>query len=486
MKRLYILCLLSLNIGFIQAQIITQAWATLSSSDLPYAISIDASGNVYTANYGNNTVSKITSDGTAIPEWATLASDANPSGIAVDASGNVYTANINNGTVTKVTSDGTVIQAWATLASNALPYAIATDASGNVYTANDNNTVSKITSEGIVTQAWATLANNALPYAIAIDALGNVYTANYGNNTVSKITSAGIAATAWGLLANNARPYGIALDASGNVYTANFGNNTVSKITSAGIVTQAWATLVRGANPSSIVVDTSGNVYTANYANSTISKITSAGIVVQAWVTLANNTLPYAIALDASGNVYTANENNTISKIVPLSATPITLLSFKGDLKNGIASLAWETGVENNFNHFEIQKSSHDSSSSFLTQGEIPAKGSNSSYVYAVPQSETLAYYRLKIIDDDGGYKYGNTITLYKQVSNAIYPNPAKTYINIKAAKESSLSIYDAGGRFIKTQNVQIGNNVIDVHSLASGVYFIVSDDNQKRAFIKK
>ena len=82
---------------------------------------------------------------------------------------NIYTANNGNNTVSKITSNGTVTQAWATLASGALPSAIAIDLSGIVYTANDNGTVSKITSSGTVTQAWATLASGANPAGIAID-----------------------------------------------------------------------------------------------------------------------------------------------------------------------------------------------------------------------------------------------------------------------------------------------------------------------------
>ena len=81
------------------------------------------------------------------------------------AKGQVYTANSGNSTVSKITSAGVVTDPWATLSG--APYAIAIDASGNVYTANyANNTVSKITSAGVLTAAWATLS--VAPYAIAV------------------------------------------------------------------------------------------------------------------------------------------------------------------------------------------------------------------------------------------------------------------------------------------------------------------------------
>ena len=196
----------------------------------------------------------------------------------------MYTANYNNNTVSKVTSGGSVTQAWATLASNAFPYGIAIDGSGNVYTADyGNKTVSKITSGGTVTQTWATLASNASPYGIAIDGSGNVYTANTGNNTVSKITSGGSVTQAWATLASNASPYGIAIDGSGNVYTANSGNNTVSKISAntwTGATSNAWATATNwnyGTVPSAtdnVIIPSTTNKPTISVAGAVAGKIT--------------------------------------------------------------------------------------------------------------------------------------------------------------------------------------------------------------------
>ena len=84
-----------------------------------------AKGQVYTANYGNSTVSKITSAGVVTDPWATLTSGAYPIAIAVDASGNVYPANYGNSTVSKITSAGVLTAAWATLTSGASPHGIA-------------------------------------------------------------------------------------------------------------------------------------------------------------------------------------------------------------------------------------------------------------------------------------------------------------------------------------------------------------------------
>jgi DNA-binding beta-propeller fold protein YncE len=61
---------------------------------------VDASGNVYVADAGNNRIQKFSSSGTLITMWGSLGTGngqfSNPSGVAVDASGNVYVADTFN------------------------------------------------------------------------------------------------------------------------------------------------------------------------------------------------------------------------------------------------------------------------------------------------------------------------------------------------------------------------------------------------------
>jgi streptogramin lyase len=106
-----------------------------------------------------------------------------PRGITIDASGNIYTANINANNVSKITPSGvsTILGTTGTT-----PSGITIDASGNVYTANQSsNNVTKITPSGVSTILGTT---GTLPSGITIDASGNIYTANHGSNNVSKIT----------------------------------------------------------------------------------------------------------------------------------------------------------------------------------------------------------------------------------------------------------------------------------------------------------
>lgn len=67
----------------------------------PWSTAVDAAGNVYTANFSSDTITRITSTGVV----STFATGFNaPRSIAIDDSGNLYVTNFYGGNVSKVTS----------------------------------------------------------------------------------------------------------------------------------------------------------------------------------------------------------------------------------------------------------------------------------------------------------------------------------------------------------------------------------------------
>ena len=138
--------------------------ATSAQLYYPYGISVDISGNLYIADYVNNKIRMVTSTGIIITfagtgaygtsgdgGAATSAQLAGPMGVSVDISGNVYTAEYGNLRIRMVTSAGIIttfagtgVQGTsgdggaATSAQFYDPAAVSVDISGNVYVADFN------------------------------------------------------------------------------------------------------------------------------------------------------------------------------------------------------------------------------------------------------------------------------------------------------------------------------------------------------------
>ena len=307
----------------------------------PLGIAMDAAGNVYTANYGSNNVSKITPDGISSILGTTR---GNPAGIALDAAGNVYTANsLFSDNVSKITPDGTSTIFGTT---GTTPLAIAIDAASNIYAANYNSdTVSKITPEGIST-ILGTTGNS--PKGIAIDATGNIYTANKNSDNVSKITPDG-SSTIFGTTGTT--PLAIAIDAASNIYAANYNSDTVSKITPEGISTILGTT---GSGPFGIAMDAAGNVYTTNNGSNNVSKITDASVVTYPatgdtspiTITGLTNDTEYLMSLIAVNAAGESVASNSVS-VTPATTAPDAPTIDSIALGDGQVVIAVTPGADN-------------------------------------------------------------------------------------------------------------------------------------------
>jgi hypothetical protein len=134
---------------------------TTASFNKPYGVAVDAVGNVYVGDRGNHLIRKITpvgvvttlaGSGTAgfTDGTGTAASFNNPCHLTVDANGNVYVADYGNNAIREITPAGvvTTVAGTGTIGSTngaALsatfynPTGIAIDASGNLYIADGSN-----------------------------------------------------------------------------------------------------------------------------------------------------------------------------------------------------------------------------------------------------------------------------------------------------------------------------------------------------------
>src|SRR5258705_8317278 len=141
-SALAVLCLSALGLfaPSAEAQTAHFSWAmsTLGSGfSLPQGVAVDASGNLFIADNGNNSVKEIVAAGGYTTINTLGIGFSSPVGIAVDASGNVFVADTGNNAVKKIlVADGTVITLGIGFFS---PSGVAVDASGNVFVADSAN-----------------------------------------------------------------------------------------------------------------------------------------------------------------------------------------------------------------------------------------------------------------------------------------------------------------------------------------------------------
>ncbi|MCZ2224071.1 MAG: T9SS type A sorting domain-containing protein [Chitinophagales bacterium] len=173
-----------------------------------------------------------------------------------------------------------------------------------------------------------------------------------------------------------------------------------------------------------------------------------------------------------------------------IATAPLTLTSFNASVINNKAQLRWTTTDEVNVSGFEIEKSSN--GTEFSKVGFVNANNNKENSYSFSNEITGITYYRLKMIDKDGSFKYSKTISLNgKQVVKLeIYPNPVRntaTLSHEKVTDKAVLRITTLDGRTVLTSYVQAGatQTTVDVSKLLSGNYIAVFENNGIRSSVQ-
>lgn len=342
----------------------------------PVGIAVDATGNVFVADKINLIVRKISPAGVvttiagAPGDRGTADGSRNVArlfitgGAALDRAGNLFVAEWVNNTIRKIAPDGTVTtiagqpgvygtaDGVGTAATFMFPYALAFDSQQNLWVGDLIGSLRKIAPDGTVTTVIPSSAGYLGIGCLAIDSTDAIYFATSSairrrapDGTITLIAGAASAVGSADGPAATARfnyPSGLAFDRAGNLFVADRNNNNVRKIAPDGTVstlaglapeyatgaTDGALTAARFSALGQIAAAPTGELYVADTVNSTIRKISRDGAVttfagkagqrgnVDGTGEQARFDSPYGIALASDGNLYVSDASaNTIRKV---------------------------------------------------------------------------------------------------------------------------------------------------------------------------
>ena len=299
----------------------------------PLSVALDGIGNLYIADYYNNRVRKVTSDGiiTTVAGNGTFGSGGDgtigtsaeviPSALAVDSRNNLYICDALTSVIRKVDVISGLISRFA-----------------------GNGTVGFSGDDGAAVNAQLNR-----PYSITFDSKDNLYIADAGNHVVRMVTTAGKISTVAGIhapgytgdngpaiAAHLDSAFSVAVDNWGTMYINDFGNNVIRKVDTFGIITTVAGTGYVGYTgdnapatdatlhaPKGIAVDAKGNLFIADAGNNVIRKVDTGGKIKTVagngtagfagdlgYSIGANMNNPYALVVDKAGSLYIADANN--------------------------------------------------------------------------------------------------------------------------------------------------------------------------------
>lgn len=179
---------------------------------------------------------------------------------------------------------------------------------------------------------------------------------------------------------------------------------------------------------------------------------------------------------------------------------PVNDLVLKAAAQNNKVLIQWETAAGQNVAGFNVQRSAD--GISFSSVGYVVSNGSSyvkSTYsVYDMQPLQGFNFYRLKIVDRDGGFTFSETVAVslgQELFTFEISPNPVKNILFVKVNGErenGTLRVIDAAGRVLKEAKVSLTGNSnfsVNINGVPNGIYtlqLVTPTKSESRRFLKE
>ncbi|RZK44515.1 MAG: T9SS type A sorting domain-containing protein, partial [Hymenobacter sp.] len=167
--------------------------------------------------------------------------------------------------------------------------------------------------------------------------------------------------------------------------------------------------------------------------------------------------------VDGSNDIQELTGNGLLGKTISVGATslPVKLLLFSATRTGGQVNCNWETASEQNSDYFLVERSAD--GHNYTAISKVASAGSSAvkrAYYYtdANPLNST-AYYRLRLIDEDGSESFSPTVTVaaaankFEEASMAsVVPNPGSDFFELLTSGSSLVeaNIYNTLGGHVQ------------------------------------
>jgi DNA-binding beta-propeller fold protein YncE len=248
----------------------------------PQGLALAPDGHLVIADKLEYAMQELSPDGTFLRRWGNHVKFQLQSDVAVDAAGNMYVADTGDDVVQKFDAGTGFVAAIGQGPGSApgqlsSPAGVAVDSDGNLYVADTgNNRVQKFDPNGSFLAAWDGFAQ---PQDVEV-AGTNVYVTSTGADRVSELTTDGTRIRSWGGSGTGAgrfrRPDGLGIDSDSVVYVADAGNSRVQRFGPTGAFLDAWGGYGHEDGqfvlPGDVVVSASGDAYVSDPFNNRVER----------------------------------------------------------------------------------------------------------------------------------------------------------------------------------------------------------------------
>jgi streptogramin lyase len=300
-----------------------------TNANAPSSLAIDATGNVWIADYNNGNSSHLIELGPqGVPASGSPFSNqtAGISTVALDQSGNIWAAGLNTSSITEYNSSGAYN--FSVTPSAAPSSAIAIDSAGAVWTTNSSANTLSLYSPLLGQTGTFSAASGDLgsPVSLAFDSSGNLWVANSAIPVISEFNASGVVFNTTDTSLSELTS--VAIDAANNVWSGSY--HGVEKVV--GDTPTAYASTPNNA----VAFDGASNLWSASSAN-VVYEYSDSGALLSpsaGYKYTALNT-PTGIGVDASGNVWVVNKIHTL-----IGATYVNAVQFVGAATPAVTPLA--------------------------------------------------------------------------------------------------------------------------------------------------